>query len=180
MIATPLILDQSGFGRMRKSLTCWVIGASLFITGCETMKGWGEAVPNMLDNAPLMHHPDVQQGNIVTQDMINQLRPGMARRQVRYIMGTPILVDVFHQDRWDYIYSNKPGGDPRTQERVSLFFEDEKLVRIEGDFRPQPTGDPLAAGKETVVTVPDYDEGEKGYITRTLEKLGIKEDSGYE
>ncbi|HEC17311.1 MAG TPA: outer membrane protein assembly factor BamE [Sedimenticola sp.] len=156
------------------------MGASLFITGCETLKGWGEAIPSTLEDAPLMHHVDVQQGNIVTQDMINRLRPGMARRQVRYIMGTPILVDVFHQDRWDYIYSNKPGGDPRTQKTVSLFFEDGKLVRIEGDFRPRPVADPLANTKETVVSVPDQEEEDKGYITRTLEKLGITDDSGYE
>lgn len=169
---------------MQKLLICWAIGASLFLPGCETMKGWGEsvgkAVPNMLDKAPLMHHADIQQGNIVTQDMINQLRPGMARRQVRYVMGTPILVDVFHQDRWDYIYSMEPGSESRSQERISLFFTDDKLLRIEGDFRPQPAGDPLEKKGETVVTVPDYEEEERGYITQALEKLGIKGDSGYE
>ena len=48
------------------------------------------------------YRPDVQQGNVVTKDMVDQLRPGMTRDQVRFLLGTPMLTDVFHQDRWDY------------------------------------------------------------------------------
>jgi len=120
-----------------------------------------------------MYHQDIQQGNIVTQEMINKLRPGMARRQVNYIMGTPILVDVFHQDRWDYLYSMKKGSEARTQKHLSLYFVDDKLTRIEGDFRPTPTTDALEDKKETVVKVPDYESTEKGFFTRTLEKAGL-------
>ena len=163
---------------MQKLLIYCALGASLIITGCETMKEWGAAVgdtvPNAFDKMPLMHRADVQQGNIVTQEMINQLKPGMARRQIRYIMGTPILVDVFHQNRWDYIYSMKPGSGTRDQKRISLFFEDDKLVRIEGDFRPDAPDEQLIERRETIVSVPDYDGGEKGFFTRALEKVGIK------
>jgi len=57
---------------------------------------------------PGVYKIDIQQGNVVTQDMIDQLRPGMTRRQVRFIMGNPLLTDTFHADRWDYLYSIQP------------------------------------------------------------------------
>ncbi len=79
---------------------------------------------------------DVQQGNVVTQEAVNQLKPGMNKRQVRYIMGSPLLVDVFHQTRWDYVYTNQPGGEMRQQRKISLFFEADVLKGIEGDFKP--------------------------------------------
>ncbi len=79
---------------------------------------------------------DVEQGNIVTQEMVDQLEPNMNKRQVRYVLGTPLLVDVFHQDRWDYLYSLQPGGGIREQRRITLFFKEEKLKGIQGDFRP--------------------------------------------
>ena len=168
---------------MQKHLICCAISASLLISGCgtvDTVKGWGKAVgdsiPSALSGVPLMYRQDIQQGNIVTQEMINKLHPGMARRQVKYIMGTPILVDVFHQDRWDYYFSMKKGSEARTQERISLYFKDNKLDRIEGDFRPTPTTDAMKDEKEGVVRVPDYEGGDKGFFTRTLEKIGLVSD----
>jgi outer membrane protein assembly factor BamE len=86
---------------------------------------------------PGVYKIDIPQGNVVTQEMIDQLRPGMTPNQVRYIMGTPLITDTFSPDRWDYLYSFKPGGEARVQERVSLYFEDGKLTRLTGDFRPQ-------------------------------------------
>lgn len=80
----------------------------------------------------------IPQGNIITQDMVDQLRPGMSKRQVIFVMGTPLLRDPFHQDRWDYIYSYQPGGGIRGQERVSVFFVDDQLVSFNGDFIPTP------------------------------------------
>lgn len=71
--------------------------------------------------------------------MINQLRPGMTKRQVRYVMGTPLLIDTFQQERWDYVYSLQPGGKARVQETLSLFFSDDKLTHFTGDFRPEPS-----------------------------------------
>ena len=67
---------------------------------------------------PGVYKIDIQQGNVVTQDMIDQLRPGMTQRQVRFIMGNPLVADTFHPNRWDYIYSMQPGGGERQQERV--------------------------------------------------------------
>jgi len=57
-----------------------------------------------------VHKLDIQQGNVVTQEMVDKLRPGMTRAQVRYVLGTPLVTDSFHQDRWDYFYSYKKGA----------------------------------------------------------------------
>ncbi|MFQ5995507.1 MAG: outer membrane protein assembly factor BamE [Acidiferrobacterales bacterium] len=90
-----------------------------------------------------VYNPEVQQGNVVTQEMIDQLKLGMTRRQVRFVMGTPLVVDPFHQDRWDYYFFRKRGKRAIEQRRISLFFEDDRLIEIRGDVRPkqgQPSG----------------------------------------
>jgi outer membrane protein assembly factor BamE len=86
---------------------------------------------------PGVYKIDIQQGNVVTQDMIDQLRPGMTRRQVLFIMGNPLITDTFHANRWDYLYSIQPGGSQRQQERVSLVFVgNDQLGGLAGDFMP--------------------------------------------
>jgi len=85
---------------------------------------------------PGVYKISIPQGNIITQDMVDQLRPGMTKRQVIFVMGTPLVRDPFHQDRWDYIYSFQPGGGVRGQERISVFFVDDQLVSFNGDFVP--------------------------------------------
>lgn len=104
---------------------------------------------------PGIYRIDIQQGNIVTQEQVSQLERGMDKRKVQFVLGTPLIVDVFHQDRWDYLYSFQEGGGGRVQRRLSVFFEDDRLVRVEGDVEPAK-GMPEEPGrKETVVTVPD-------------------------
>lgn len=76
---------------------------------------------------------DVRQGNYVTQDMVARLKPGMSRDQVRFALGTPLVADMFHADRWDYIYRFQPGrGEPQLR-RIVVFFAEGKLVRVGGD-----------------------------------------------
>lgn len=87
---------------------------------------------------PGVYKISIPQGNIITQDMVDQLRPGMTKRQVIFVMGTPLVRDPFHQDRWDYIYNFQPGGGQRVGERVTVFFQDDQLVRIAGDYQPDP------------------------------------------
>jgi outer membrane protein assembly factor BamE len=78
----------------------------------------------------------IPQGNVITQDMVDLLRPGMTKRQVSFVMGTPLIRDPFHQDRWDFIYSFQPGGGERGQERITVFFADDALISFTGDFVP--------------------------------------------
>lgn len=81
---------------------------------------------------------DIQQGNVVTQEMVDKLKPGMTRAQVRYVLGTPLIQDAFHQNRWDYFYSYKKGatGVPETR-RLTLLFKDDVLHSIHGDVAVQ-------------------------------------------
>lgn len=103
---------------------------------------------------PGVYKIDIQQGNVVTQDMIDQLRPGMTRRQVRFIMGNPLLTDTFHADRWDYLYSLQPGGGERQQERISVIFNpNDQLVSLSGDFMPGVSRDEAILGKDSDTTV---------------------------
>ncbi|MCB1672457.1 MAG: outer membrane protein assembly factor BamE [Pseudomonadales bacterium] len=87
---------------------------------------------------PGVYKISIPQGNILTQDMVDQLRPGMTKRQVIFVMGTPLVRDPFHQDRWDYVYNFQPGGGQRVGERVTVYFESDQLVRITGDYQPNP------------------------------------------
>ncbi len=90
---------------------------------------------------PGVYKISIPQGNIITQDMVDQLRPGMTKRQVIFVMGTPLVRDPFHQDRWDYVYNFQPGGGVRGQERLAVFFEDDQLVSFSGDFEPSTPED---------------------------------------
>ena len=106
---------------------------------------------------PGVYKIDVQQGNVVTQDMIDQLRPGMTRSQVRFIMGNPLLTDTFHANRWDYLYSIQPGGGKRLQERVSVIFNgNDQLAGLSGDFMPGVSRDEAILGQDgaSVATPP--------------------------
>ena len=85
---------------------------------------------------PRVHKIDVQQGNIITQDMVDQLKPGMTTRQVRFILGEPIVQGTFHPGRWDYYYHLTKASGEQLQERLSIFFEDDKMTHFSGDFLP--------------------------------------------
>lgn len=87
---------------------------------------------------------DVRQGNYVTQDMVARLKPGMSRDQVRFALGTPLVADMFHADRWDYVYRFQPGRGEAQLRRIVVFFEDGKLARVGGDVVAE-TGEAAAA-----------------------------------
>ena len=76
---------------------------------------------------------DVRQGNFVTQEMVAQLKPGQSREQVRFILGSPLVADMFHVDRWDYVYRFRPGHGEVQQRSLAVFFQDNKLTRVRGD-----------------------------------------------
>lgn len=82
------------------------------------------------------YRADVQQGNWVTAEQVARLERGMTREQVRYVLGTPTLQDVFHAGRWDYPYYNKPGYGDAQERRFTVWFENDQLVRWEGDEQP--------------------------------------------
>ncbi len=101
----------------------------LLIAGCKQMPQM--SVPTLPGLGA--HKIDIQQGNVITQEMLDKLQPGMTRTQVRFVLGTPLLVDVFRTDRWDYFYSMKKRGELLEQRQLKVFFDGDKMVRYEGD-----------------------------------------------
>jgi len=86
---------------------------------------------------------DVQQGNVLSQESIGQLKPGQTRDQVRFLLGTPLITDLFHQQRWDYAYHYRNGRSGEVESRrLAVFFDaDDRLLRVEGDVAPATAAD---------------------------------------
>lgn len=126
---------------------------------------------------PYVYKIDVNQGNVIDQAMINQLRPNMTKRQVLFIMGSPMLVDFFHQNRWDYVYAIKKGGEELEQKTVSIFFENDQLKNIQGDFRPNAQSG-IKNSSELVIDVPkrDLDQTLWGTISNWFNDNNVKKD----
>ena len=85
---------------------------------------------------PGVYKIDVEQGNIVTQEMADQLKPGMSRRQVRFILGTPLVEDTFNQERWDYPYVKRNGVNVLSESRMTVVFDGDALLNVRGDYLP--------------------------------------------
>jgi outer membrane protein assembly factor BamE len=127
---------------------------------------------------------DVQQGNVLTQEMVSQLRPGLSREQVRFLLGTPMLTDIFHGERWDYIFRLQEGKTNQvTTRRLAVFFDENGLlVRIAGDVEAgsvEELSAPVARtqvvdlgslGEDAAPLPPP--ENETGVWGRLLESLG--------
>jgi len=101
-----------------------IILFTLAITGCSSF------------NFPGVHKIAIQQGNVITQTMVDKLKPGMTKSQVRFILGNAIINDSLNQERWDYLYSVQFGGQSLAKKHMSLFFIEDKLDHFEGDYIP--------------------------------------------
>lgn len=107
---------------------------------------------------------DIQQGNYLSAEVVAQLKEGMTKEQVRFVLGTPLVTDVFHANRWDYVFYRELGDGRKEHHRVSVFFENDKLARFTTDNlpaavsprpvpAPKPAADaPKAAGESTAKT----------------------------
>lgn len=125
---------------------------------------------------PGVYRIDIQQGNVVTQEMLDRLEPGMAKRKVRLVLGTPLIADPFNQQRWDYIYTFLSGSGELTRRRISLYFRDQRLDHIEGDVRTGKPGTRSAPPRrEEVVTVPPREK--TGFLDRLTPGF-LKRDKG--
>ncbi len=107
--------------RMRRCLLPLCV---LLLSGC----GYVPRIPGITP-----YRIDIQQGNFVSQAQVAQLKPGMSKEQVRLVLGTPLLTDIFHADRWDYVYWREKPGAKLEQRKLTVFFEDGKLTRLDGD-----------------------------------------------
>lgn len=82
------------------------------------------------------YKPDVIQGNFISREQVQQLRPGMSRNDVRNVLGTPLVASIFHADRWDYVFTIQRQGVPAQAYRLAVFFKGDALERSEGDNMP--------------------------------------------
>lgn len=154
---TPVIPPR-GFARRprrRSPIIAFALAVAAGVNaGCE--------MPRMPD-IPGVYRIDIQQGNAVDREMLDRLEIGMDRNKVRFILGTPLLADPFHQDRWDYVYSLRTGSEPAVRQRVSLYFTDDRLARIEDRLDPDAVPGMASGGLRTLVTVPQR-RTRKGFL----------------
>lgn len=107
-----------------------------------------------LPGIPGVYRIDIQQGNVVNREMLERLEIGMERNKVRFILGTPLLVDPFNRNRWDYVYSLRRGSGEQAGQRVSVYFVDDRLARIEEDLDPGAIPELAVERVQTRVKVP--------------------------
>jgi outer membrane protein assembly factor BamE len=118
---------------------------------------------------------DINQGNFVTQDMVDRLKVGQTRQQVTGALGSPLLVDPFHQDRWDYPYEFVRQGQILERRKFTVYFVDDKLARWEGDEAPPPPAELARSGggdaqlDKSLSIAPRTDD--KNIFNRILEKI---------
>jgi outer membrane protein assembly factor BamE len=119
------------------------VGSSM-ASGLSSVTGWA---PNFLGP----YRPDVHQGNIITKEMVDQLRQGMSREQVRFMLGTPMLTSDFHRDRWDYPYYLNPRHGEVQVRRLTVHFKDNKLDRFFADeMPPESVADVMILGPDAL------------------------------
>ena len=143
------------------------------ISGCSS-------VPRIVNEYKI----DVQQGNVLTQDMVSQLKPGLTKDQVRFVLGTPVLMDMFHANRWDYVYWLKKGSTGTVvMRKFSTYFDAyDRLERVTGDVTAAQASDETV---EVESKVREIDLGsisvdreappleEKGFFGKMMESVGF-------
>ncbi len=132
------------------------------------------------DKIPGVYRIDIQQGNEITQEMIGQLKPGMTKSQVAYVMGTPLIIDTFHPDRWDYLYSYHPGNGQREQRHITLYFKQDQLDYLDGNTRIVAREDiPSIVRVDSNVVVPLSDK-KIGLINELKDRIGMEDEDRVE
>ena len=117
--------------------------AALLAAGCASEATLKNYVPQIITP----YRMDIQQGNFVTQDLVDKLQVGQTREQVKFILGTPLLTDVFHANRWDYIFRSSKGWRDPEKHQLTVFFEDDKLARWEANVPPSKADTPESLAK---------------------------------
>ena len=105
----------------------------IFATGCSSIR------------FPGVHRITIQQGNVITQQMVDKLKPGMTESQVRFVLGNPVIDDSLNAERWDYLYTSKIAGGRTIRKVLSLYFIEDRLSHFEGDFLPTDSSSSMAS-----------------------------------
>lgn len=108
-----------------------------------------------LSGCGVIYRPDVQQGSLLSKTTVDQLKPGMSKRQVTLLLGTPSVTSPFESDRWDYVSSIQRRGGKIKTKNLSLTFENDALAKIEGDYFPEDPAQLIKDAKKYRVEFPD-------------------------
>lgn len=127
--------------------------APLTLTACGSVSNMSLSKPETLFGLLEPYKVDVVQGNVVTQEVMAQIQPGLGRMQVREILGTPLLADPFHLDRWDYVFTIRRQGVPDQKRRVTVHFNGDEVSRFESE--------PLPSEREFVASIDRPQSGSK-------------------
>lgn len=139
---------------------------ALSLTACSSQPmNWSPG------NWSVVHRIDIQQGNVLEQAAVDRLVPGMDYGQVRYLMGSPLLEDIFHNDRWDYLYWLDDGEGQREQKRLTLHFEAGRLASLEGDLMPRDNAPEPEARQQNLLVPPQTRRDDRGILTRMWNAL---------
>ena len=112
--------------------------AAVLLVSCDSVGLSASKIP--------AYRMEIQQGNFVSQDMVSQLKLGMSKDQVRFVLGTPLITDSFHSNRWDYVFRRQRSGSKELEQyKLAVLFEDGKLARIDGDLTPAAKPEAAAA-----------------------------------
>ena len=130
---------NSGFYRALRALPALL--AAALLPACKSID-----MPKVPGVTP--YRMVIQQGNFISQEMVAQLKHGMTKEQVRFVLGTPLVTDIFHADRWDYVYYRELANGKKEQRNLSVVFEKDRLARVLGDLMPADGTAPKATGFE--------------------------------
>ena len=155
---SPLRIAHSP--RRRLALPAIALAA---VAGCATVD---EYMPTLRSFG--VYKLDINQGNYLSQDMVDRLQVGMSKQQVRATLGTPLVTSAFRDSRWDYVYEFARQGKVREHRQFTVYFADDKLARWEGDEMPQSVVElNRAAGEKALKKQPDADD--QGFFGKILD-----------
>src|SRR3954463_5613948 len=129
------------------------------LAACGTVR---DALPSMDSFA--VYKIDINQGNYLSQDMVDKLKPGMTKQQVRLVLGTPLVTSAFRDNRWDYVYEFARQGKVREHRQFTIYFAEDKLARWEGDEMPQSVVELNRSASDKALQMPK--EADKGFLER--------------
>ena len=118
--------------RLSLRLPCLAVFGAALLAGCGSFDRMSQGIAGVVTP----YKVEVVQGNFVSREQVEALKPGMSRQQVRDILGTPLLASVFHSDRWDYVFTLKRQGVKTQERKLAVFFKGDALERVEGDSMP--------------------------------------------
>jgi len=147
-----------------RARVCAVAIIALMLGGCSWFPSIG------------VYKLDVNQGNYITQDQVDRLKVGQSQQQVRMALGTPLLIDPFHANRWDYLYLFERQGRVLEQRQFTVYFVDDKVARWEGDEAPPPPIEVARSGggdsrvDKSLSIAPKTDD--ENWLVQWLRKMG--------